>query len=158
MQIEAHLEKIRRMATLREKLDPVADFELWMWMSMTIATHAVNAALHEAGLTRSDNYYSYHVVGLYVVPPQRNGSWPKEARPLGDVVHVGLPPVPGTLPEPIHKSFAALRIMEDMRDPFIRRADPITPQIVAQCQSAYLESMRPAVAMLLRPSEGIDGI
>jgi hypothetical protein len=152
------MEKIQRMAGRRETLDPTDDFELWMWMSMTIATHAVNAALHACGLTKSDDYYSYHVVGLYVVPPARGGVWRKEARALGDVVHVDLPPVPGVLPAAIQKSFAALKVLEDMRDPYIRKADPITPQLVARCQAAYLESMHEAIAMLPHGYGQIDGI
>ncbi|MCC6533932.1 MAG: hypothetical protein IT531_15395 [Burkholderiales bacterium] len=146
------------MARLREKLDPLEDFELWMWMGMTIATHAVNAALHQAGLTKSDNYYSYHVVGLYVVPPARDGEWRKEALPLGDIVHVDLPPVRGELPPPIQRAFAALKVLEDMRDPYIRRAEPITPQLVESCRNAYRICIREVCELLPKLREQLHGI
>ena len=157
MEIIVHIEKIQRMAKRREKLDPEEDFELWMWMGMTIATHAVNAALHQAGLTKSGNYYSYHVVGLYVVPPRSKEGWRKEALPLGDVVHVDLPPVPGLLPESIRHAFNALKVLEDMRDPYIRRAEPVTPQLIDRCQAAYLTCLRESVGLLPDLRGGLDG-
>jgi hypothetical protein len=33
MRIAAHLEKVRRMDVVRQRLDLVEDFELWFWMS-----------------------------------------------------------------------------------------------------------------------------
>jgi len=158
MEIAAHIDKIQRMATLLDKLDPVEDFELWMWMSMTIATHGVNAALHQAGLTKSDNYYSYHVIGLYVVPPEKNGEWRKASLPLGDIVHVDSPPVRGALPQAIRGAFEALKILEDMRDPYIRRAEPITPQLADRCRDAYRACMRGACELLPDLKERLSGL
>ena len=148
MEIGVHVEKIQRMAKRHATLDPEEDFELWMWMGMTIATHAVNAALHRAGLTDSGNYYSYHVIGLYVVPPKGADGWRRQALPPGDVVHVDAPPVRGALPDSIGRAFAALQVIEGMRDPYIRRADPITPQLIERCRTAYATCMRESAALL----------
>jgi hypothetical protein len=125
------------MAKSLARFDPVRDFELWMWMSLTIGTHAVNAGLHKLGLTKPDNSYSYHVIGLYVVPPMRDGRWRKAAMPLGDIVHVDAPPVQGELSPAMQVAFDALQVLEDMRDPYIRRAEPITPALVKECEEAY---------------------
>ena len=48
MKIASHREKITRLCILRERLDPLEDFELWFWAGMHAGTHAVNAALHDA--------------------------------------------------------------------------------------------------------------
>ena len=49
----SHLEKIARVwRSLRGRLDPLQDFELWFWAGMTAGTHAVNAALAPARRSR----------------------------------------------------------------------------------------------------------
>ena len=58
---------------------------------MTAGTHAVNAALHRAGVTRDDDAYPTQP-GVYLVP-QADGSLRPQFRPLGDVLHVGRPKV-----------------------------------------------------------------
>jgi len=55
MNVAAHEEKIRRLEALRQRLDPLEDFELWFWTAMNAGTHAVNAALHHAGITGADD-------------------------------------------------------------------------------------------------------
>lgn len=137
MQLASHVEKIGRMASRRARMDPERDFELWMWMGMTIATHALNAALHHAGLTRSGDYYSYHVIGLYVVPPRGENGWLKQVLPPGDVVHVDAPPIADDLPESIRDASRALKILENMREPYIRGGEAITPQVIETCRGAY---------------------
>src|SRR5690606_20510263 len=65
--IVSHLEKIRRLEALRARLDPLDDFALWFWSAMNCGTHAVNAALHDAGITRADDVYPMQP-GVYLVP------------------------------------------------------------------------------------------
>ena len=43
---------LARLESLRARLHPMDDFELWFWAAMNAGTHAVNAALHHAGVTR----------------------------------------------------------------------------------------------------------
>lgn len=137
MLIGDHLEKVERIAALVARLDPLEDFELWAWMCMTAATHAVNAALHRLGATREDGNYSYHVIGLYVVPPRENGRWRKRACPPGDIVHVDAPPIPGRMPPKMGEACAALRVLEDLREPYVRGAAPATPELVESTWEAF---------------------
>ena len=66
MKVASHLEKIARLELLRARLDPLADFELWFWAGMTAGTHAVNAALHHAGITDDGDAYPSQP-GVYLV-------------------------------------------------------------------------------------------
>ena len=95
MEIRHHREKYERLLTVRCKLDPLQDFELWFWMSMTAATHMVNAALHHRGASSDAHYYSYHVFGLYVLPERGPEGWRRAPKPPGDIVHTGRPELPG---------------------------------------------------------------
>jgi hypothetical protein len=52
MKVASHRKKIERLMALRQRLDPLEDFELWFWAGMTASTHAVNAAFHQAGAGR----------------------------------------------------------------------------------------------------------
>src|SRR6516164_5346535 len=87
MKTSSHLEKVRKLETLRRKLDPADDFELWFWAGMTAGTHAVNAALHHANVTRDDDVFPAQP-GVYLVQ-QADGSLKPAFHPLGDVLHVG---------------------------------------------------------------------
>ena len=67
-----HLQKIAKLEALRARLDPLQDFELWFWTGMTAGTHAVNAALHQAGVTVAEDAFATQP-GVYLVP-QEDGS------------------------------------------------------------------------------------
>src|SRR4051794_34125466 len=115
MKVAAHLDKLHRMTDLRARLDPLQDFELWYWTSLTAGTNMWNAALHVAGFTSEERVFST-TPGVHVVP-QADGTFRRELRGPGDVSHVGWPPVPGTMPEPIQRLEAALHALEVHRDP-----------------------------------------
>jgi len=72
MNVQSHLEKITRLESLRGRLDPLQDFELWFWAGMTAGTHAVNAALHHGGITASDDMYPTQP-GVYLVAQPDGG-------------------------------------------------------------------------------------
>ncbi len=137
MQIELHREKFRRLLGTRAKLDPLPDFELWFWISMTAATHIVNAALHQCGASRDGRYYSYHVFGLYVLPERDTKGWKRAPLPPGDIVHTGRPDLGVELGPDLLDAFSALRALEDMREPFARGPAPITPFVAAACEHAF---------------------
>ena len=96
MNIAAHQAKIDKLEALRARLDPLQDFELWFWSGMTAGTHAVNAALHHAEVTRDDDVFATQP-GVYLVPAA-DGSLKPKFHPLGDVLHVGRPKIEGGIP------------------------------------------------------------
>jgi hypothetical protein len=146
VKIAAHLEKLVKLEALRARLDPGEDFELWFWAGMTAGTHAVNAALHDAGVTLDDPMYPTQP-GVYLVP-RPDGSLAPAFRPLGDVLHVGRPKVEAPVPADVAAMMHAMEIVERHRDPCVREGIAPTPRTVAECDAAVrrcLELLRQRV-------------
>lgn len=135
MKVSSHAEKIRRLRDLRARLDPLADFELWYWTSLTAGTNMWNAVLHLSGLTSDERAFST-IPGVHVVP-QPDGTFRRELRGPGDVSHVGWPPIPGTMPEHVRRLEAALHALEEYRDPCLRGDRRPTQTIVDECERAF---------------------
>lgn len=133
MNVAAHQEKIRKLEALRARLEPLEDFELWFWALMNAGTHAVNAALHHAGVTRPDDVFPTQP-GVYLVP-QAQGLAPAY-RPLGDVLHVGRPKVEVPVPGDIAAMMQAMELIEHHRDPCIRGEREPTRAIADECAQA----------------------
>ncbi len=140
MQISSHADKISRLLRLRDRLDPLQDFELWYWTSLTAGTNIWNASLHAAGLTSEDRAFST-IPGMHVVP-QADGGWRRELRGPGDVSHVGWPAIPGNMPEPVQRLEAALHALEQHRDPCLRGDRQPTQAIVDDCERALSQAVR----------------
>ena len=140
MEISAHREKMARLEVLRSRLDPVEDFELWMWASMTAATNGLNACLHHLNLTEPKPYYPDQIPGLYVRRGE-DGSWTKLFAVPGDVIHLGMPPFEGDVPQSVFDLSTQLEVLEDLREPFVRGGQPITPAVVERCRTAYDSSI-----------------
>lgn len=134
MQISSHADKIGRLLQLRDRLDPLQDFELWYWAGLTAGTNIWNASLHAAGLTSEDRVFST-IPGVHVVP-QGDGSYRRELRGPGDVSHVGWPAIPGDMPQSIQHLEAALHALEEHRDPCLRGDRMPTQAIVDECNGA----------------------
>ncbi|MFM0208688.1 hypothetical protein PQQ96_14890 [Paraburkholderia sediminicola] len=134
MNVKSHLEKIARLEALRARFDPLDDFELWFWAGMTGGTHAVNAALHHAGITAADDVYVAQP-GVYLVP-QPDGTLQAAFRPLGDVLHVGRPVVEAPVPEDIASMMHLMEVVEQHRDPCVREGVAPTAAIVEECDKA----------------------
>ncbi|CAE6763700.1 hypothetical protein R69927_06280 [Paraburkholderia domus] len=134
MNVKSHLEKIARLEALRARFDPLDDFELWFWSGMTGGTHAVNAALHHAGITAADDIYAAQP-GVYLVP-QLDGTLQAAFRPLGDVLHVGRPVVEAPVPEDIASMMHLMEVVEQYRDPCVREGVAPTAAIVEECDKA----------------------
>lgn len=134
MNAAAHREKIAKLEVLRACLDPLEDFELWFWAGMTAGTHAVNAALHDAGVTRDDEMYPTQP-GVYLVP-QADGTLKPKFRPLGDVLHVGRPKVEAAVPAHVTAMMHEMEIVERHRDPCVREGVVPTRAIVDECDAA----------------------
>jgi hypothetical protein len=134
MNVESHLEKIARLESLRGRLDPLQDFELWFWAGMTAGTHAVNAALHLAAITASDDVFPMQP-GVYLAP-QTDGTFRATFCPLGDVLHVGRPKVEGPVPEDIASMMHLMELIERYRDPCVREGLEPSAAIVEECDTA----------------------
>lgn len=142
MNITSHVEKIRRLDDLRCQLDPGAHFELWFWATMNAGTHAVNAALHAAGITDASDYYPMQP-GVYLVKGE-TGRYEPQFRPLGDVLHVGRPRIEAIVPSPLAEMMSAMEMIERYRDPCIRGSQEPTSQVIAECSAAYDVCVRQA--------------
>ena len=138
MNMAAHAEKIRRLEDLRGRLDPLQDFELWYWTTLTAGTNIWNATLHAAGLTSEERVFST-IPGVHVVP-QADGSFRRELRGPGDVSHVGWPAIPGPMPEHVQRLEAALHALEEFRDPCLRGDRRPTQAIADACNRAFAEA------------------
>lgn len=134
MNVSSHLEKIRKLEALRAKLDPLEDFELWFWSAMNAGTHAVNAALHHAGITRADDVFPTQP-GVYLIPGP-DASVRAAFHPLGDILHVGRPKVEGAIPEDVTKMMHEMERIEHHRDPCIRGERQPTRSIADECDRA----------------------
>jgi hypothetical protein len=134
MNIASHLEKIGRFETLRARLDPQEDFDLWFWVTMNTGTNAVNAALHHAGVTRADDVFPTQP-GVYLIPAA-DGQLQPGFHPLGDVLHVGRPKVETPVPEDIAEMMRAMEVIEHHRDPCVRGEREPTPAIAKECERA----------------------
>lgn len=139
MRIASHADKIGRLLQLRERLDPLLDFELWYWSGLTAGTNIWNASLHAVGLTSEERVFST-IPGVHVVP-QADGSCRRELRGPGDVSHVGWPAIPGDMPEPLQRLEAALHALEEHRDPCLRGDRAPSPAIVEDCNLALAQAV-----------------
>ena len=139
MKIAAHVEKVGRLCALRGRLDPLDDFELWYWTTLTAGTNMLNATLHAAGLTSDDRVFST-IPGVHVVP-QPDGSYARELRGPGDVSHVGWPPIEGDLPAHVRRLETLLHGIEEHRDPCLRGDRTPTQAIVDECESAFAAAL-----------------
>jgi len=136
MNIEGHLEKIRRLEDLRGRLDRNGDFELWFWSTMTAGTNAVNAALHHAKITPGERAFPSQP-GVYSVPDENAGGFKSVLKASGDVLHVGRPPIPGPIPEDIAEMMKAMEQIEHFRDPCTRGEMTIDENVISACDRAY---------------------
>ena len=134
MNVSSHLEKIRKLEALRARLDPLEDFELWFWSAMNAGTHAVNAALHHARVTRDEDVFPTQP-GVYLVP-QADSTLKPAFHPLGDVLHVGRPRVEGSIPADVEEMMREMETIEHHRDPCIRGERQPTREIAGDCEGA----------------------
>lgn len=152
MLVQAHVEKFRRMELALDRLDPEADPELWIWTSMNGLTHLMNAALHRLGLTKAVDSFHTQVEGLWAIPDRRTGLLADAMHPPGegDVMHLGRPPIPSPLPVAIQRAGASLKVIEDLRAPFVRGNQPVPPGSAAGWREAH-DRCRSELLALVEP-------
>ena len=148
MEISIHLEKMSRLEELRGRLDPVEDFELWMWTSMTATTNGFNACLHHVGLTKASPYYPHQIPGLYVSPVPVDGKWQELFAEPGDLIHTGLNSLKGKIPQEIESLARELEKIEDLREPYVRGDKEPSAEVCQTCEAAYRKCRR-LIAQLL---------
>lgn len=148
MKIASHIAKFRRLDATLVRLDPGTDQEMWIWTAMNAGVHMLNAALHACGATAEHDAFHTQVEGLYVVPDRATGALRDAMPPLGDIMHVGQPPIAATVPAGVERASAALRIIEDLRERFVR-GDERAPRDVQQAWvAAYATCTRELHAVL----------
>lgn len=134
MQIASHLDKIARLESVMQRLDPLQDFELWFWSAMVSGTNAVNAALHHAGITPAESAFPSQP-GVYYVPSGEDHL--PVLKETGDVLHVGRPAIKTPVPQDLQRMMHAMERIEAYRDPCTRGESDPTPEIVEACRGAY---------------------
>ena len=82
----------------------------------------MNAALHHAGVTRSDDVFPMQP-GVYLVPQADGALEPAVRCRSGDVLHVGRPKIEATVPADLTAMMHAMETIERHRDPCVREGD-----------------------------------
>lgn len=139
---------------MRQRLDPVEDFELWYWMSMSGGTHAINAALHQAGATSDGDYFCTQSEDVYLESGDSPGTWKHALRFGCDIIHVGMPKVDAPIPPELEQACNAMMVLEELRDPCIRGDCVITPKVVAAIDTAYQNCLRLTEQVFALPRRG----
>ena len=148
MKIASHLEKFERLDAVKRRLDPAADRELWIWTAMNACTHLLNAALHRCGVTEEIDSFHSQVAGRYAVPDRDKGTLSDSQHRPGDVMHVDQPPVGRPTPPAVERACAALKILEDLREPYVRGNQPVADGAAGQWELAYAECVAQLSAAL----------
>jgi len=139
MHIADHVHKLTKLERLRGRLEPLPHFELWFWATMTAGTHAVNAALHHAGVTEAADAFAMQP-GVYLVPAP-DGTLRPAFCALGDVLHVGRPVIEAPVPADVVQMMHAMERIETHRDPCVREGRVPTQGIVDECDQALRECL-----------------
>lgn len=139
MDIASHLEKVKRFERARAKLDPITEFEMWYWMSLSGGTSAINAALHASKLTDDGDYFCTQSVDVYMHGGKHNtpDSWKPKFMWDVDLIHIHMPEISKPLTPEMKKAYSAMQILEDVRDPCVRGGKKITKKIVRDVETAY---------------------
>jgi hypothetical protein len=148
MKIASHLEKFRRLDAMLARLDPGVDQELWIWTAMNAGVHLLNAAQHACGATKETDSFHTQVEGVYAVPDRTAGTSHDAMHSPGDVMHVGQPPLAARLPAGIERASTALRIIEDLREPFVRGSERADTHRQRDWLAAYATCVRELLATL----------
>jgi hypothetical protein len=147
MRISAHIGKFRQFHSASELLDPLDDFELWLWAITSAGTALINAALHAARITDENQYFASQIPDVYALQ-DGPGQWSYAIGTKCDLIHVGTPPLTESLPDSIRIACDAMRELDAYRNPCIRGTRAASGQLVAQCQAGYKRVVDAATAFL----------
>ncbi|HJO69177.1 MAG TPA: hypothetical protein QF804_05790 [Rhodospirillales bacterium] len=153
MNITVHLEKAARYEALVPALDRDEDYELWHWCMVSAAVNALNAALHAAGVTDGRDCYPVRS-GKYLEPGAEPHSWVLVEKPLGDILHVGFPPIEAALTPEMERAVAALQALGENLDAGVRGALEVTPEMKDAYFAAYGECLKRCRAIVVARAQG----
>lgn len=110
MRIGDHWLKAKRLeATRTTKLNKHDDYELVIWSCIHGGAHLANVALHKLGVTEE----------------------------TFDLIHSNIPELNRTVPPDVADMLATLKSIEDLGPRFVRGIEPIAPEEVESCLTAY---------------------
>lgn len=139
MIVDSHIVKFRKLDAMLGRLDPRTDTELWIWTAMNAGVHLLNASLHQTGVTREVDAFHTQVEGLYCAPDRQTGALHDRLESPGDVMHVGQPPLAKPVSDVIARACVGLKLIEDLREPFVRGSSEVPPGSERAWQDAYAE-------------------
>lgn len=154
MLVHEHVAKVARFLGVRQRLDPVEDFELWYWTTLSACTNAYNAALHVAGVTEAGPWFCTQMPDVYETPDGTGGTT-SAIRFDGDVIHVGMPPTDKPLPEAVASAATALQVLEAVRDPCVRGDLEPSAAFTERCETALRQCLGASAALVPELAEMI---
>ena len=135
MNVEDHRNKARRMGAVRDKLDPLEDYELWYWASLGAGMNLFNGALHHLGVTVAEDCFA-HNLPVYIRAGATPGTFEPVLRPSGDLEHVDGDD-DGLIPPQLDAAAEALRRLEAVRDGGVRGDLEISADMVSRVEADY---------------------
>lgn len=112
MKTSDHVIKAQRIeSTMISKLDPDADYEVYVEACMLAGTHLLNAVLHRYSITDESS----------------------------DLLHSDKPALSVSVPPDLKPLFAAMRFIEDLRPGYLRGTTVWDPAHGRQCRDCYNE-------------------
>jgi hypothetical protein len=136
VKIEEHVRKWQRFDSVRSRLHPIDEFELWYWSMLSGAMALINAALHAWRITAENDLFATQTPNVYIVIESPE-AWHYEIGVGGDLIHLGLPAIDAPMPAPLQPACDAMLAFESYRDDYVRGDKAVTEDIVANCESAY---------------------
>lgn len=115
---------------------------------MNAGVHLLNAALHASQATQETDSFHTQVEGLYAIADRASGTLRDAMHAPGDVMHAGQPPLAAPLPADIERASAALRAIEDLREPFVRGSERAGMRLQQDWLAAYATCVRELRAAL----------
>lgn len=129
MKTSSHLDKFERLRALRARLDPLEDFELWWWTTLTAGTNALYASRRLASLTESKAAGRWNIGERSVRPVS-------ESKDSAGIDHEAWPNTESP-PQDILSLERALQTIDRHRDPCFHGGREPTRAIVAECEAAF---------------------
>lgn len=112
MRIAEHWSKAQRLEASRTtKLSKLDDYEIVIWSCIHGGAHLANVVLHKLGITEE----------------------------AFDLIHSNIPELARPVPPEVADMLSTLKSIEDLGPRFVRGIEPLDPQAVERCLTAYRE-------------------
>lgn len=93
----------------------------------------LNAALHHFGLTEEDDVCPTQSAGVYVSFDTRGCEPRRLVKAPGDVIHLGMPALAGSLPSILGPAYDALALIEAAAERHIRGVETASEKAIRDC-------------------------